>query len=149
MCFIIIIVFHSLTYYHYYYYYYFIIIIITLTNYFFFSQGGVGSPFLRGDTSINVVSFSLDMSSWLAVITVCRYWKINYKNAIWNVYISLESAQLLSLFRSFRVKRLINAGILTLIALKRRTFYNLSIWLQYYVLMCESRQKISKNRGFG
>ena len=94
--FIIIIVFHSLSYY---YYYYFIIIIIII-NYFFSSpEGDGGSPFLRGDTSINVVSFSLDMSSWLAVITVWRYWKINHKNAILNFYTSLEkTAQFLSLF---------------------------------------------------
>ena len=62
-------------------------------------EGDGRSPFLRGDTSINVVSFSLDMSSWLAVITVWRYWKINNKNAILNFYTSLEkTAQSLSLF---------------------------------------------------
>ena len=36
--------------------------LLLLIIYFSLERGG-GSPFLRGDTSINVVSFSLDMSS--------------------------------------------------------------------------------------
>lgn len=91
-------------------------------------EGDGGSPFLRGDTSINVVSFSLDMSSWLAVITVWRYWKINHKNAILNFYTSLEkTAQSLSSFcfalSQWNVHELWNI----LCCLKRRTSFNLSI----------------------
>ena len=58
------------------------------------------------------------MSSWLAVITVWRYWKINHKNAILNFYTSLEkTAQSQCLyFVSFCLSEtLINSGIYRLL----------------------------------
>lgn len=71
------------------------------------------------------------MSSWLAVITVWRYWKINHKNAILNFYTSLEkTAQSLSLFCFVLSRWNVNKFWNILCCLKRRTSFNQSIWPQ-------------------
>ena len=117
-----------------YYHYRLTILLLSLLLLIIYSslERGGGSPFLRGDTSINVVSFSLDMSSWLAVITVWRYWKINHKNAILNFYTSLEkTAQSLSLFCFVLSQWNVNKFWNILCCLKTRTSFNLSIWVQY------------------